>query len=91
LEEVDMKGITPFLWFDEQAEEAAKHYVSILSSLGSDNSQITEVTRYGGAGAQAAGRPKGSVMTVVFQLNGQDFVALNGGPEFQFTEAISLM
>jgi len=86
-----MKGITPFLWFDEQAEEAAKHYVSIFSSLGSDDSQIMEVTRYGEAGAQAAGRPEGSVMTVAFRLGGQDFVALNGGPEFQFTEAISLM
>ena len=86
-----MKGITPFLWFDEQAEEAAKHYVSIFSSIGSDDSQITDVARYGEAGAQAAGRPVGSVMTVAFRLNGQDFVALNGGPEFQFTEAISLM
>ena len=86
-----MKGITPFLWFDEQAEEAAKHYVSIFSSLGSDDSQIMEVTRYGEAGAQAAGRPEGSVMTVAFRLGGQDFVALNGGPEFPFTEAISLM
>jgi len=86
-----MKGITPFLWFDEQAEEAAKHYVSIFSSLGSDDSQITDVTRYGEAGAQASGRPEGSVMTVAFRLNGQDFVALNGGPEFLFTEAISLM
>ncbi len=86
-----MKGITPFLWFDEQAEEAAKHYVSIFSSLGSDDSQITDMTRYGEAGAGAAGRPEGSVMTVAFRLNGQDLVALNGGPEFQFTEAISLM
>ena len=90
-EEGHMKGITPFLWFDEQAEEAAKHYVSIFSSLGSDDSQITDMTRYGEAGAGAAGRPEGSVMTVAFRLNGQDLVALNGGPEFQFTEAISLM
>jgi predicted 3-demethylubiquinone-9 3-methyltransferase (glyoxalase superfamily) len=86
-----MKGITPFLWFDEQAEEAAKHYVSIFSSLGSDDSKITDVTRYGEAGAQASGRPEGSVMTVAFRLDGQDLVALNGGPEFQFTEAMSLV
>jgi predicted 3-demethylubiquinone-9 3-methyltransferase (glyoxalase superfamily) len=86
-----MKGITPFLWFDEQAEEAAKQYVSIFSDVGGNDSQITGVTRYGGAGANAAGRPEGSVMTVGFRLDGQDFVALNGGPEFQFTEAVSLM
>lgn len=86
-----MKEITPFLWFDEQAEEAAAHYVSIFSSLGRHDSQITDVTRYGGAGAEAAGRPEGSVMTVAFRLGGQDFMALNGGPEFKFTEAISLM
>jgi predicted 3-demethylubiquinone-9 3-methyltransferase (glyoxalase superfamily) len=88
---VHVKGITPFLWFDEQAEEAAKRYVSIFSSLGSDDSKITDVTRYGEAGAQASGRPEGSVMTVAFRLDGQDLVALNGGPEFQFTEAMSLV
>ncbi len=86
-----MKGITPFLWFDDQAEEAANHYVSIFSSLGRDDSRITDVARYGGAGAEAAGRPEGSVMTVGFRLDGRDFVALNGGPEFRFTEAISLV
>jgi predicted 3-demethylubiquinone-9 3-methyltransferase (glyoxalase superfamily) len=86
-----MKGITPFLWFDDQAEEAANHYVSIFSSVGGGDSRITEVTRYGESGAQASGRPKGSAMTVAFRLDGQDFVALNGGPEFRFTEAISFM
>lgn len=86
-----MKGINPFLWFDDQAEDAAKRYISIFSSLGSRDSQVTDVTRYGAAGAEAAGRPEGSVMTVAFRLDGQDFVALNGGPQFQFTEAISLM
>jgi predicted 3-demethylubiquinone-9 3-methyltransferase (glyoxalase superfamily) len=86
-----MKGINPFLWFDNQAEDAAKRYTSIFSSLGSSDSQVTDVTRYGAAGAEAAGRPEGSVMTVAFRLDGQDFVALNGGPQFQFTEAISLM
>ena len=84
------QGITPFLWFDDQAEEAAKQYVSIFSGLGRD-AEITEVTRYGPSGAQAGGRPEGSVMTVAFRLNGQDFVALNGGPTFQFSEAISFV
>lgn len=78
--------ITPFLWFDNQAEEAAKFYVSIF-----DNSTIRSVTRYGDAGAQASGRPSGSVMTVAFELEGQRFTALNGGPLFKFNEAISLV
>ncbi len=86
-----MPGITPFLWFDDQAEEAAKRYVGIFSSLGRSDSAITEVSRYGGAGSEAAGRPEGSVMTVAFRLDGQDFVALNGGPEFHFTEAVSFL
>jgi predicted 3-demethylubiquinone-9 3-methyltransferase (glyoxalase superfamily) len=81
-----MQKITPFLWFDNQAEEAAKFYVSIFK-----NSRIGSIARYGEAGEKAAGRPKGSVMTVSFQLNGQEFTALNGGPRFKFTEAISLV
>lgn len=76
-----MQKITPFLWFDSQAEEAAKFYVSIFK-----NSKIGAVRRYGDAGPG----PKGSVMTVSFQLEGQEFVALNGGPHFKFTPAISL-
>ncbi len=80
-----MQKITPFLWFDNQAEEAANFYVSIFN-----NSRIRNVTRYGEEGAKVAGRPRGSVMTVEFQLEGQDFIALNGGPQFTFTEAISL-
>ena len=76
-----MQKITPFLWFDTQAEEAAKHYVSIFK-----NSKIVGVTRYGDAGPG----PRGSVMTVTFSLGGQEFIALNGGPHFKFTEAISL-
>ena len=80
-----MQKITPFLWFDNQAEEAANFYVSIFK-----NSRIRNVTRYGEEGAKVAGRPRGSVMTVEFQLEGQDFIALNGGPQFTFTEAISL-
>jgi predicted 3-demethylubiquinone-9 3-methyltransferase (glyoxalase superfamily) len=78
--------ITPFLWFDHQAEEAAAFYVSIF-----DNSRITSVNRYDEASSNAAGRPKGSVMTVAFELDGQTFTALNGGPLFKFTEAISLV
>jgi predicted 3-demethylubiquinone-9 3-methyltransferase (glyoxalase superfamily) len=74
--------IATFLWFDANAEEAAKHYVSIFK-----NSKILSVTRYGDAGPG----PKGSVMTVNFQLEGQEFIALNGGPHFKFTEAISLL
>ena len=76
-----MQRITPFLWFDTQAEEAANFYVSIF-----DFSRIVKVTRYGDAGPG----PKDSVMTVEFELDGQSFIALNGGPQFQFTEAISL-
>jgi predicted 3-demethylubiquinone-9 3-methyltransferase (glyoxalase superfamily) len=76
-----MQKITPFLWFDTQAEDAAKFYVSIFPK-----SKILSTARYGEAGPG----PKGSVMTVEFELNGQRIVALNGGPVFKFTEAISL-
>jgi predicted 3-demethylubiquinone-9 3-methyltransferase (glyoxalase superfamily) len=75
-----MKKITPFLWFDDKAEEAMNFYVSIFK-----NSKVGNVTRYGEAGPG----PKGSVMTASFNLDGQDFIALNGGPHFKFTEAIS--
>lgn len=75
-----MQKIIPFLWFDGKAEEAAKFYTSIFK-----DSKITKVTRYGGAGPGA----KGSVMSVVFQLEGQEFFALNGGPHFTFSPAIS--
>ena len=75
-----MQKITPFLWFDNQAEEAANFYTSIFK-----NSRIGAVTRYGPEGPG----PEGSVMTISFQLDGQEFTALNGGPEFNFTEAIS--
>ncbi len=75
-----MQRISPFLWFDHQAEEAARFYVSIFP-----NSRMGKVTRYGEAGPG----PKGSVMTVTFELEGQEFIALNGGPQFKFTEAIS--
>jgi predicted 3-demethylubiquinone-9 3-methyltransferase (glyoxalase superfamily) len=74
--------IVTYLWFDGKAEEAAKHYTSIFK-----NSKILSVTRHGDAGPG----PKGTVMVVNFQLEGQEFIALNGGPEFKFTEAISLL
>jgi len=77
-----MQKITPFLWFDTQAEDAANFYISIFP-----NSKIITVARYGEAGPG----PKGSVMTVAFQIAGQEFVALNGGPHFKFTEAISFV
>ena len=77
-----MQKITTFLWFDTQAEEAANFYVSLFK-----NSRISTVNRYGDAGPG----PKGSVMMVTFQLEGQGFIALNGGPHFKFTPAISLM
>ncbi len=77
-----MQKITPFLWFDNQAEEAVKFYTSIFK-----NSRIGKIAPYGDAGPG----PKGSVMTVEFQLEGQEFVALNGGPHFKFTEAISFV
>ena len=76
-----MQKITPFLWFDNQAEEAANFYVSIFK-----NSKVLNVNRYGEAGPQ----PAGTALTVTFQLEGLEFTALNGGPHFKFTEAISL-
>ena len=75
-------GITPFLWFDTQAEDAANFYVSLF-----DNSRITKVSRYGDAGPG----PKGSVMVVAFELEGRRFTALNGGPTYKLTEAFSMM
>ena len=79
-----MQKITPFLWFDGKAEEAAKFYVSIFK-----NSKIGKIARYGKEGYEVHRRPAGTVMTVEFQIAGQKFVALNGGPQFKFTEAVS--
>jgi len=76
-----MQKIVPFLWFDDKAEEAANFYVSIFK-----NSKITGLTRYG----EGAAGPKGSVMSVTFELDGRQYYALNGGPIFKFTEAFSL-
>ena len=78
-----MQRISPFLWFDNQAEEAANFYVSVFK-----NSKIKGTTHY--TGEELSGE-KGSVMTVSFQLDGQEFVALNGGPRFKFTEAVSFV
>ena len=78
--------ITPFLWFENQAEEAARFYTSIFK-----NSKVLNTTRYTKEAEQAAGRPEGSVMTVSFTLDGLEFTALNGGPHFKFTEATSLV
>src|SRR5687767_10185365 len=77
--------ISPCLWFDDQAEEAARYYVGIFR-----NSRITMITRYSEAGFEVHHRPAGSVMVAAFELDGQSFTALNGGPLFKFTEAISL-
>jgi predicted 3-demethylubiquinone-9 3-methyltransferase (glyoxalase superfamily) len=76
-----MQKITPFLWFDHLAEEAANYYVSIFK-----NSKVISISRYG----EGAHRPAGTAMVVIFQMDGQEYMALNGGPEFKFTEAISL-
>ncbi|MFZ3014410.1 MAG: VOC family protein, partial [Nitrospira sp.] len=81
-----MQKLTPCLWFDDKAEEAARFYVSIFK-----NAKLGNIARYGEAGAQASGKPKGSVMTVTFEIEGQAFMALNGGPLFKFTEAVSFM
>src|SRR5436189_3472005 len=78
-----MQKVTPFLWFDNQAEEAAKFYVSVFK-----NSKIKAMTHY--TGEEPSGQ-KGSVMTVSFELDGQEFVALNGGPQFKFTAAVSFV
>jgi predicted 3-demethylubiquinone-9 3-methyltransferase (glyoxalase superfamily) len=81
-----MQKITPFLWFNDQAEEAAKFYTSVFK-----NSKVGKSTRYGESAEKAAGRPAGSVMTVEFELEGQKFTALNGGPVFKFNESISFV
>ncbi|HEV8600940.1 MAG TPA: VOC family protein [Gemmatimonadales bacterium] len=81
-----MKGFTSCLWFDNQAEEAARFYTSVFK-----NSRIGTISRYGEAAARASGHPKGSVLTVEFELAGQKFLGLNGGPEFKFSEAVSFI
>jgi predicted 3-demethylubiquinone-9 3-methyltransferase (glyoxalase superfamily) len=79
-----IQKITPCLWFDDQAEQAVAFYTGIFS-----NSKIVNISRYGEAGQEIHGKPAGTVMTVAFELDGQRFTALNGGPVFKFNEAIS--
>ena len=81
-----MQKITPFLWYDNQAEEAARYYVSIFK-----NSRIVRIDHYNDAGAQVSGQKQGSVMTVEFEIEGQTFIALNGGPHFTFSGATSFI
>src|SRR5438128_10597497 len=80
-----MQKVAPCLWFDNEAEEAARFYTGIFQ-----NSKVVGMNRYGEAGREIHGRPAGSVMTVSFELDGQAFTALNGGPLFKFNEAVSL-
>jgi predicted 3-demethylubiquinone-9 3-methyltransferase (glyoxalase superfamily) len=84
--QTNIQKITPFLWFDDNAEEAAKFYTSIFK-----NSKIIDIAYYGESAAEASGRPKGTLMTVTFELEGQRFMALNGGPIFKFSPAISFL
>lgn len=79
-----MQRIAPCLWFDDRAEEAAEFYTGIFK-----NSRIVDISRYGEAGREFHGKEPGTVMTVGFELDGQPFTALNGGPQFQFSEAVS--
>ncbi len=81
-----MQKITPFLWFDHQAEEAANFYTSVFK-----NSKVGKILRYDEATAKAAGGPVGSVLTIEFEIEGQKFTALNGGPDFKFNESISFV
>jgi predicted 3-demethylubiquinone-9 3-methyltransferase (glyoxalase superfamily) len=81
---IKQQKIAPCLWFDTQAEDAANFYVSIFK-----NSRITQVSRYGNAGREVHGKEPGSVMVVQFEIDGQKFTALNGGPQFKFDEAVS--
>jgi predicted 3-demethylubiquinone-9 3-methyltransferase (glyoxalase superfamily) len=79
-----IQRITPCLWFDAQAEEAVEFYIAVFR-----NSKVVNISRYGEAGQEIHGRPAGTVLTVAFELDGQTFTALNGGPAFKFNEAIS--
>jgi predicted 3-demethylubiquinone-9 3-methyltransferase (glyoxalase superfamily) len=84
--ETNVEKISPFLWFDDNAEEAAKFYTSIFK-----NSRIMDTTHYGESAAEVSGRSKGTVMTMTFELEGEQFMALNGGPIFKFSPAISFL
>jgi predicted 3-demethylubiquinone-9 3-methyltransferase (glyoxalase superfamily) len=84
--EMDMQKISPHLWFEDNAEEAAEFYTSIFK-----NSRVVDITHYGESAAEVSGRTKGTVMTVTFELEGQRFMALNGGPIFKFSPAVSFL
>jgi len=84
IKDIRKKQVVPCLWFDGKAEEAAQFYVSTIR-----NSKMGKIARYGEAAAKASGQPVGSVMTVTFTINGQEFMALNGGPQFTFSPAVS--
>lgn len=86
-----MQKIIPFLWFDDKAEEAANFYVSVFKNLGGDKSEILNAARYGEEGSKVSGMPKETVTTISFMLYGQEFIALNGGPYFKFTPAVSFL
>lgn len=88
-----MQGFTNCLWFDDKAEEAAEFYVSVFSRFdsGETNTKVLAVNRYDEETSRVSGKPKGSIMTVLFQLRGQEFIALNGGPLFTFSAATSFM
>ena len=81
-----MQKITPFLWFNDDAEEAAKFYTSVFK-----NSKVGRILRYDETSAKTAGRPAGSVLTIEFEIGGQKFTALNGGPQFKFNESVSFV
>jgi predicted 3-demethylubiquinone-9 3-methyltransferase (glyoxalase superfamily) len=81
---ISVKGLMPCLWFDTQAEAAANHYVSIFLQ-----SKLGKITHYGKEGKEIHGKPAGSVLTVEFEIEGVKFIALNGGPQFKFDEAVS--
>jgi predicted 3-demethylubiquinone-9 3-methyltransferase (glyoxalase superfamily) len=85
-----IQKITPFLWFNDQAEEAVRYYVSVFSEAGK-KAEISQITRYPKSAEKVSGKPAGSVMTVAFSLAGQDFVAINGGEPFKLSEAFSLV
>ncbi len=86
---IEVQKITPFLWFDKEAAEAVNFYLSVFSQQEGSVNTITRVTHYGEGGAEASGRTEGSVMTISFLINGQEFVAINGGPAFKFTPSLS--
>lgn len=89
--QIKQQKISPCLWFDQNAEEAARFYISVFSQRDSKNSGIGKISRYGKAGFETHKMPEGTVMTIEFSILGQTFLALNGGPVFKFNEAVSFI